>query len=160
MQIELGDEIQEVITKEKGIAIGFADYLFSGPQWIMQPNVSRGGKVPDTLMFDAARFQLIKRGKVKPIAGVPNPFQNGDLVRDRLSGLEGVVVAITTYFAGCSACLVEPKLLKDGKTTDTTNFNHLRLELVQRGHIGRNRDAAQPEPKRTGGPEKMLNRAI
>ena len=42
-------------------------------------------------------------------------FELGDIVRDTITGLEGVVVGRTDYLYGCRRYQIAPRDLKDGK---------------------------------------------
>ena len=55
----------------------------------------------------------------------------GDKVRDRVSGLEGIVVARTNWLNGCIRFTIQPQELKDGKPVDTSWFDIEDMELVR-----------------------------
>lgn len=42
-KIELGDQIEDVTSGLRGIAIGVADYLSGARHWILQPPLDDGG---------------------------------------------------------------------------------------------------------------------
>ena len=71
----------------------------------------------------------------------------GDKVRDRITGLEGIVIARTDWINGCIRMLVQPQHLKDGKPVETSSFDIEELILVQA-------DALKPksEDRRKNGP--------
>lgn len=56
-------------------------------------------------------------------------FDDGDLVRDRVTGFEGVVTGFTTFITGCDQYLVNPPV-KDGSYQDGKWLDDVRLELV------------------------------
>lgn len=57
-------------------------------------------------------------------------FNNGDIVRDIVTQLEGVIVATTVWMNGCIRYLVQPQELKDGKPVENTSLDEQQLELV------------------------------
>lgn len=59
------------------------------------------------------------------------PIQLGDQARDRISGFEGIVVAITDWLAGCRRITIEPPLLHDGKPIGSQTFDAALVELIQ-----------------------------
>jgi hypothetical protein len=54
----------------------------------------------------------------------------GDIVKDSITDLRGVVVAITDWLNGCQRVTVQPKELKDGKPVETSTFDVEQLELL------------------------------
>jgi len=71
----------------------------------------------------------------------------GDKVKDRIIGLEGIVVARTDWLNGCIRMLVQPQELKDGKPVETSSFDIEELILIQADAV-----SLKPEEKRTNGP--------
>jgi len=71
----------------------------------------------------------------------------GDKVKDRVTGLEGIVVARTDWLNGCIRMVVQPQLLKDGKPVDTSCFDIEELVLVKADAL-----PPKPEERRTNGP--------
>jgi hypothetical protein len=55
----------------------------------------------------------------------------GMTVRDKITGLEGVAVARTTYLTGCDRISIQPRELKDGKTAEWSAFDENQLEIVK-----------------------------
>jgi len=76
-------------------------------------------------------------------------IKNGDEVKDRVTGFQGIVVATTTWLNGCQRMSVQPQKLKDGKIQETCSFDIEQLELVKTARVpgfeAQNRE-------RTGGP--------
>ena len=57
----------------------------------------------------------------------------GDLVRDVVTGFEGVVVARTEWMYGCVRLTLQAKALHDGKPVETCTFDEPGCALVERG---------------------------
>lgn len=76
--------------------------------------------------------------KWKPVAGIKAApkFQNGDVVRDRVTRLEGVVTATTIWLNGCIRYVIQPQEIKDGKPVDSTVIDEQQLELTRHGRPG------------------------
>lgn len=51
-------------------------------------------------------------------------------VKDRITGLTGVVTGITTYISGCSQALVNPRIVENGKMAESVWIDVQRLELL------------------------------
>jgi hypothetical protein len=68
----------------------------------------------------------------------PNePIALGDLVKDQITGFEGVAVGRTEWIFGCTRYGVEAERLEGGKPLDTQWFDEQRLAIIER----RNRPA-------------------
>lgn len=60
-------------------------------------------------------------------------MKNGDLVKDTITGFQGVVIGEHLYLNGCKRLQVQPKELKDGKPLDPQTFDVEQLEMVEEG---------------------------
>ena len=78
-----------------------------------------------------------------------NGIEMQDHVRDRVTGVEGIVTGIHQYVTGCARASVQPPF-KDGKLPDAIGCDVLTLEVVSPG----------PRPERpvtaasVGGPQR------
>ena len=59
----------------------------------------------------------------------------GDQVKDRISGMTGIVVSITEHLYGCRRCYVQPQEVKDGKAVEGVMFDEPQLEILQQRAI-------------------------
>lgn len=73
-------------------------------------------------------------------------FQFGDLLKDKITGLEGVVVVRAKYSTGCTHYGVCPTELKDGKELNWVWLDESRWVLKKKNYVNFNTE----EP--TGGP--------
>lgn len=58
----------------------------------------------------------------------------GDIVRDTISGFEGVAVAATEWLNGCVRILIQPKKLHDGKPVESQTFDVEQLKVLKRAN--------------------------
>jgi hypothetical protein len=75
----------------------------------------------------------------------------GDKVRDRISGVVGIVIARTEWLYGCVRCTVQPQEMKDGRAIDGTVVDEPQLEILQRSAIEdvpQWREPEAPKPRR------------
>jgi hypothetical protein len=63
-------------------------------------------------------------------------------VKDRVTGLRGIITGKTEYINGCVQWLVKPPVDKDGKLVDGCWIDTIQLEVVGQG-------IAEPETERT-----------
>ena len=58
-------------------------------------------------------------------------FEMFDEVRDKHTGFQGVVMAISFYGYGCTQLLVQPPVKEDGEWKKSVWFDEPQLELVK-----------------------------
>ena len=59
----------------------------------------------------------------------------GNKVRDKLTDLEGVVVAKAIYLNGCIQYQIQPRELKDGKPLEDIWVDEVQLENIEENNI-------------------------
>lgn len=69
----------------------------------------------------------------------------GDEAKDRVSGFQGVCVAITQWISGCARLTLQPPTGKDGKIPEAQTFDEPMLQLVKAAKVAQG-------PMKTGGP--------
>ena len=80
------------------------------------------------------------------------PVMLGDLVRDIVSGFEGVAVSRHTYIEGCSRISVQPPVDKDGKLPESITFDEPCLEILISQKVQKRQNSED-----AGGPEKWMD---
>ena len=84
------------------------------------------------------------------MATVEFKYKNGDTLRDKLSGLEGTVVASTLWLNGCIRYFLQPRGIKDGKPIEASSFDEQQLEPVviaeKAQDLGRKPGGPFPDP--------------
>jgi len=75
-----------------------------------------------------------------------NPFniELGANVRDKVTGIAGIVIGRTEWLTGCRTYGVQPTKLKDGMAYDPVWHDETRLEVLKKGRV--------VTPVYTGGP--------
>ena len=63
--VELGDMVQDVVSKFRGIAVARTLHLFKCDRITVEPEVKRDGTVPDSYTFDIQSLKIIKKRHVK-----------------------------------------------------------------------------------------------
>jgi len=64
-KIKLGDEVRDVITGFRGIAVARTNWLYGCDRIVIQPPVDKDGKHPDNISFDEPSVKRVKKEKVK-----------------------------------------------------------------------------------------------
>jgi hypothetical protein len=75
----------------------------------------------------------------------------GDVVRDKVTGFEGVAIGVTTWLHGCRRITVQPRALKDGRPIEPLSFDEPQLEIVETKVVeqgSRKTGGPRPEPTR------------
>ena len=60
------------------------------------------------------------------------PIELGDRVKDPVSGLTGIVTAVTTWLHGCIRIAIQPETVKDGKPAEAQAFDQSQLVLIKK----------------------------
>lgn len=75
------------------------------------------------------------------------PIGLGDRAKDPITGLQGIVVCVTTWLHGCIRIGIQAEEVKDGKPTEAVYFDQSQLVLVKAGVHEPQVLAVQPAPK-------------
>ena len=136
-EIALGDEVEELITGLKGKITTQIQHITGCDRYSVQPEGKDKEKegTRDTITFDVTRLKVKKPVKVKFTSDTADfKFNNGDEVKDTITGITGVVVyryrlidAPTSNKYG----VVQKGLTEKGKEYETENFGEDRLNLVK-----------------------------
>jgi len=59
----------------------------------------------------------------------------GDKVKDKITGLDGIVTGITCWLNGCVRATVQPRLLHEGKPLEAQWFDVEQLEIMSKGEV-------------------------
>jgi len=54
----------------------------------------------------------------------------GDVVKDKVTGLKGTVMARTEWLNGCVRINIQPKAFKDGVPVDTVTIDETQLDIL------------------------------
>lgn len=75
----------------------------------------------------------------------------GKLVKDRVSGFEGIATAETRFLQGCNRILVQPKVKEDGILPDTKYFDEPDIVVIGDGIQHKEANTEKPP----GGPREQ-----
>lgn len=86
----------------------------------------------------------------------PSPFKLnlGDKVKDKITGLTGIVTCQSRWLNGCIRYAVQPEKLKDGVPADLQHLDEQQLERVKSGAVKiqqADTGGPFPAPKRNAG---------
>jgi hypothetical protein len=70
--VELGDTVQDVVTKQEGIVVCKCSYLSGCDRISIQPKMKKDGTVPDWHTFDITMAKLIEK---KTINNLPSSVE-------------------------------------------------------------------------------------
>lgn len=77
----------------------------------------------------------------------------GDEAKDSITGLRGVVIAITEWLNGCQRIVIQPRELHEGRPVEGSTFDVEQMVLVKRAGETQSR-------RKTGGPHDMPTRQV
>lgn len=157
MTIKLGDVAKDKITQFTGVVAGITKRLTNVDSYTLCPQkVNADGTPAKMRSFDATACQFVKASKVRvmPVDRVAHPPDLGDVIEANITGLTGVVTAITTWIEGCVLLEVQPtKLTKDGEPPERLGYDERSVKVLRRAK-------PKPAPVRTGGPRPEPIRAV
>lgn len=148
---QLGDVVRCRITGYQGVVLARTDWMNNCPRLTVQAREVKDGKPVDACAFDEPDLDFVEASSLEiiPPARPKRPLELGDTAKDRVTGLEGIVVAITTWLNGCSRVNIKPRTLdKEGRPVESSTFDEKDVLLLV---------AANPKPPkvtRTGGPRQ------
>lgn len=80
--------------------------------------------------------------------------RHGDEVKDKITGFQGIVVAITEFIIGCRRITLAPPARDDGTVPDERSFDEPQLEIINPGKVIIEEDIPKKKPKKKGGVQK------
>lgn len=78
----------------------------------------------------------------------------GDIVRDKITGFEGVAIGRLQWLHGCERIYVQSKELKDNKPIDPVAFDMPQLQFIERP--GAAATSTDPTREKPGGPDRGI----
>lgn len=90
--------------------------------------------------------------------GTRKKIELGDIAKDPVTGIQGVVVALTKWLHGCVRFTLQPlgKKKKDGVPHENHSFDEPQLVLVKKAFLKETHDTGgpRPEPRRRREPPR------
>lgn len=59
----------------------------------------------------------------------------GDLVEDKISGLQGIVICRSVWLYNCVRIVVQPEKMHDGRPVESCTFDEDQLTVLQAGKL-------------------------
>jgi hypothetical protein len=156
-RIPLGSTVRCIITGLQGCASTETEQINGNVRYDVQPKSEDGKAMPDAWAIDLQSLEVVDAG-ISGRASAPrkHSIKTGQQVRDRITGHEGIVTDIATYFNGCVFASVVPRktdksILGDG----APGGSMLPVERLEVTGAGLTLPA---ETKPTGGPSQRAAR--
>lgn len=164
--IRLGMEVFDRASKLRGLVITRADMFNGNTQFAIMAQ-GDGSEIKEGTFVDWHAIGIIGKGisDILPPVATDVKVGLGEKVKDRVSGLQGMVIERITFQNGCVYLNVQPPVDKkkpDAGMPKAVLFDHMRLIGIDKGishempaAISRP-DIAAPKPKSTGGPMRRM----
>lgn len=150
--IKLGDRAKDRISGFKGIVGGVTEWLYGADRIIIQPEGMEDGLPVENRCFDREQVVLLKANVIKDAVQIKQlDIERGDKVRDKITAITGIVVAITHWLYGCDRLMLQSEESKDGKPTEPFSVDVKQVDLVKKAAI--KVEIPEPPKPRTGGPQ-------
>lgn len=153
MDIKLGQKVVDKVTGFKGVVDHIYYPLHDSIKIGIQAPVGKDGKMGECYTVDAVGVEVLeKKPVVKPVESSPK-YALGLKAKDRLTGVEGTIVAYILYLNGCVQYRVQPKVPAGKKPEDYTAQRFpegsLQVEVPKK--------APKEAPTSTGGPREQVH---
>ena len=84
----------------------------------------------------------------------------GDRVKDKITGLKGIVVSVSQFLYGCTRVGIQPEEAKDGKPAESFYIDEPQCEVIKKEAVTPGAAVKEPNPiKRAHGPRQDVMRA-
>ncbi|KKQ81507.1 MAG: hypothetical protein UT05_C0015G0016 [Parcubacteria group bacterium GW2011_GWF2_38_76] len=149
-KIELGMKCRDTITGFTGITTIQTEYRNGCLRLVLESaDRNSDGEVIPACIFDIQQLEIVDSTKPS-IKIVRSSIKMNAEVKDIVTGIEGVVVAISTVLGGLPEIGIQPKKLKtDGAPANPHFFTENRIQIIQ------DAEAKEEPKKRTGGPQSL-----
>lgn len=130
----LGKLGRDKVTGFEGIIVAKALHLFGCNNYYLTPK-AKDNEIKDSVWFDEGRIEVIKGEEVKVTKPEGLTFdapELGKLGRDKVTGLEGIIVAKVINLFGCNDYAILPKAV-DGEVKKSPLFDEGRIEIIGEG---------------------------
>ena len=156
MKIKIGLNVRDVITGFTGVAIQRTEELSGNIRFAVQRKQNEGDVAyPDAIMMDHHTLEVLDDGVLDRVTPCDEAkIAIGSKVKDKATGLTGIVIERTFYMNGCIRYGVVPEKEKGSLITGNPDMAYIdqgRLEVIGDGL------AAKPvSVKAPGGPAMRL----
>lgn len=147
--------VRDNITGFKGFVIFRVEHMNGCIRYGIQPEISkeekREGKLPDLVILDGPDLTIVAppRDGMTETKETPNTFNLGVKVRDRLTGLTGIVIArIKRRYSG-DRYGIQQTMNAKGKIPESVQFDEEDLEQID-PPVQKKKE--EKKEKRTNGP--------
>ena len=140
---KLSAKLRDTLTGYEGVAVARLEYLSGAVQFCVVKKVGEDGVSPKGSYIDVQRLEEVE-GPTIDVPKTPAPFDLGDRLRDKITGLEGIATAKVNYVNGCLHYGVTPKKEKkekeqpeaeyiDSKLLELVKVNAVKVKVVETG---------------------------
>ena len=153
-----GDEVKDIISGLGGVVVGITEWLYGCRRLFVQSRSIKDGRLSDPFTIDEPQAKIVKRGAVLATPNGGKRDIRGDRVKDRISGLTGIVFGVTNLaFSSARRIHVCPESHKDGRPAALFTMDEDQLEIVKIGAVNGFKEPEEAKPaeapkKRPHGP--------
>lgn len=134
--VELGDEVRDVITGFTGVVTGITRWQHGCTRCVVSPRTLKDGVPAPTHVFDEPQLDVISRGALswEPVRKMPegHPLPFGSIVKHRITGYTGVVIAHSAWFPDELSYTVQSQTLHNNAPIKPVDIVESTLEVLVR----------------------------
>lgn len=155
--VKIGDKARDRVSGLTGTVTCRKEHLFGNLQFIIETHNEDGDKASESYAIDWQQLELVEEQVIDAIpTKIYNDVELGDLVKDRITKVEGTVTSIWHWLNGCVEAFIE---YNDDGSEKAVRSAIDRFEIKKKGHIKLNKPGEVEKVKRkTGGPSMRISR--
>jgi hypothetical protein len=145
------DVLRDTVTGYEGTVTAIVYAFGRSLQYGLQRKANEDGSVPDIYCVDEVQLEVVKASESERVVFANAEYGGGDVVRCRISGVEGKIVSVTEFLNGCIRYAIQRPVTKDGRVFELLPVYQNDLKCVKRAKV-------KGEKKETGGPSVKMAR--
>ncbi|MCR9222865.1 MAG: hypothetical protein NXH70_02250 [Hyphomonas sp.] len=156
--VQIGDKARCKVSGLIGTVTCRKEHLFGNIQFVIETYNEDGDKASEAFAIDWQQLELVTANVIASTpTEVTNGVELGDLVKDRVTKVEGTVTAIWHWLNGCVEAMVE---FSDGEGGEKAVRSPIdRFKIKTKGKVTLEKPAEiEKAEKKTGGPSVRISR--
>jgi len=133
MAVTLGSTVKDMITGFEGIVMSRAEYAYGCVRIMVEAKGMKDGKPLEPMWMDEQRAKVLLEIEDK---GMSLSTPCGNVVRDTVTGFEGIVIGEIEHLYGRPQVLVQPQVLHEGKMVEACWIYEQRVEVIRQDKRG------------------------
>lgn len=128
--IEMGDIVEDQLTKLRGVAAAFGQSMTGQLQVAIVPANAKGSTEVKNFFVDITQAKYVGKGPVAPLPLEETGLTLGGIAEDVVTGVQGVLTECITHLGGCTQYMLIRKVNPDGKIPPPLQLDWRRFKMI------------------------------